>query len=376
MFTVSEKESRYRAVRQILKADDLMALLLIGDTSVGDGYRGDLRYYTNNRVIFNQQVVVVFPDTEPVLFAWSQLAREAAARRSFAGDCRYSSNMLADIANLLKQHKIFKGRIGVNFEMLPTAWYMYLKQEFPQIEWVEMHEPLMQIRFHRSQEEATIFREGAALADGSFEAAVKFIRPGVSEYEIVAEIEHYARSRGAEEHFTLIGSGKFGPGNSTISPFIYSPTHRRIEVGDTVTMEITPRYEGYWTQLARTVSVGRRNDELHKILKICRDALKKGLEYLKPGKTVSDVVLATESYVAGTGYRINYPMGHICGVDLNEIRIYPQNKMVLEPGTAIIIHPSVFTPDGKSGSFWGETYLVTQDGYDRLNHAVDEVLVI
>ena len=38
---------------------------------------------------------------------------------------------------------------------------------------------------------------------------MKVIRPGVSEYQIIAEIEYAARKEGAEEHFTLIGSGKF-----------------------------------------------------------------------------------------------------------------------------------------------------------------------
>ncbi len=376
MFTVVEKESRHRAVQQILKADELKALLLIGDTNAGNSFYGDLRYYTNNRIVLNRQVVVVFPDSEPILFAWSNVQRDAAARGSFVRDCRLSGNIVADVAQLLKDHGIFKGKVGVSLEMLSTAWYIYLKQELPQIEWVETHERIMQVRFHRSQEEAKIFREGAALGDGGFETAVKFIRPGVSEQEIVAEIEHYARSRGAEEHFTIIGSGKFGSDDGNISPPIYTPTKRRIELGDTVTMEITPRYEGYWTQLARTVSVGRPNNELNKILKICCDALKKGLEHCKPGKTVRDIVLAVESYVSGCGYILKYPMGHICGVDLNETRIFPQNEMVLEPGTAIIIHPSVFTPDGKNGSFWGETYLVTQDGYDRLHHATDEVLLL
>ena len=45
-------------------------------------------------------------------------------------------------------------------------------------------------------------------------------------------------------------------------------------------------------------------------------------------------------------------------------------------GTAVIIHPTVFTPDGKNSFFWGETYLVTDDGYERLNHASDELLTV
>jgi hypothetical protein len=50
--------------------------------------------------------------------------------------------------------------------------------------------------------------------------------------------------------------------------------------------------------------------------------------------------------------------------------------MVLEPRTAVIIHPTIFTPDGKRSFFWGETYLVKQEGYERLNRSTDELLTV
>jgi Xaa-Pro aminopeptidase len=377
MFTEYEKKSRHNAIRQILDTHGLKALLLIGDKNTGHGVYGDLRYYTNNVTVYNRQIVVVFIDSEPVLIAGGDLSRKAAIRRSFVGDCRTSYNYLEDLTKLLKERGVSKGRIGVSFEMLPVAWYRYLEQGFPDVEWVEIHEPIMQMRLQRSQEEADAFRKGAALADGEFETAVRFIRPGVSEYEIVAEIEHYGRARGVEEHFTLIGSGKFATGEANN---MYAPSHRRIETGDTITMEITPRYEGYWTQLNRTVNVGKPNEDVKKMQKVCFDAIKKGLEKLKPGLTPRDIYVAVESYLGACGYVLNppgvkegIPLGHIFGVDLADDRIAP-NDLVLTPGTAVTIHPLV--SDGKKFVTWGETYLVTQDGYERLNRVVDEVLTL
>jgi Xaa-Pro aminopeptidase len=377
MFTESEKKSRHSAVQQLLDTHNLRALLLIGDKNVGPGIYGDFRYYTNNVTVHDKQLVVVLPDSEPVLIAGGDLSRKAAIRRSFMSDCRTSYNTLADVTKLLKERGVSKGRIGVSFEMLSAAWYRHLKQEFPDIEWVETHGHIMQIRFQRSQEEADMYRKGAALADGEFEAAVKFIRPGVSEYEIVAEIEHYGRARGVDEHFTLIGSGKFAAGEASD---MFAPSHRRIETGDTVAMEITPRYEGYWTQLNRTVNVGKPNDDVEKLHKVCCDAIKKGLEKLKPGLTPRDIYVAVESYLAGCGYVLNppgikegIPLGHIFGIDLIDDRIAP-NDLVLTPGTAVTIHPLV--SDGKKFVTWGETYLVTQDGYERLNRVGDELLTL
>jgi len=92
-FTTVERETRHKAILKILKEDHLMALLLIGDTNVGNGFLGDLRYYTDNVVIFGRQVVVVFAQSEPVLFAGSEIQRQAAVRRSSVKDCRFSEDL-------------------------------------------------------------------------------------------------------------------------------------------------------------------------------------------------------------------------------------------------------------------------------------------
>jgi Xaa-Pro aminopeptidase len=373
-FTAEEKKRRHRAFQDILKECRLEALLLIGETAVGRGLFGDFRYYTNNRTIFYRQVAVVFAQSKPVLFAGDAIQTEAAAKRSFIQDCRrISGNLAADVLGLLRERGLSKGRIGVNMEMLPAAWFLYFRKELPEIEWVESHEDIMRLRFDHSPEEMDVYRKGASLGDGGFEAALEMIRPGVSEYEVVAQIEQYARQHGGDEHFTLIASGKFGLGHGNSLPLVYAPSERIIESGDCVTLEITPRYRGYWTQLVRSIQVGMSNHELERLHRICRDALNKSLEELKPGKRIQDMVMAMDRYVVGRGYLLKPPLGHLCGVDLVEARVSMDNEMVLTPGTAVILHPTVFTPDEKASFFAGETYLVGTDGCERLNRAGDEL---
>jgi Xaa-Pro dipeptidase len=375
MFSATEKERRYKALQQLLTDDDLKAILLIGDAGNGFGFSGDYRYFTDNRTITYREVLVVLPGSEPVLFTTSTRKLLEIKRRSFVNDCYMSDDLLEDAIKLLKEHGISSGRIGVSFEMLSLTWHRRLMEAFSAMEWVEVHERLMQIRFKHSEEEADVCRRGAALADGCYEAALAAIRPGVSEFEIVAASEGFSRPRGAEEHFSLIGSARYSFANGTNLIFYY-PTHRRLEVGDSVLMEITPRYEGYWTQVVRAVNVGRPNPDLEAIQKVCRGAIRTGLEQFKPGKRVSDVVLAMEPYVAGCGYMLKPPFGHISGIDLVEARVSPRNDMVLTPGTSVTIHPTIFTKDEKNWSFCGETYLVTQDGYERLNKAGDELITV
>lgn len=375
MFSITEMERRRKAIREILNTENLKALLLIGDAGHGWDFNGDLRYFTNNRVISGREAVVVLPDSEPILFSPTRGKVSELKARSFLKDCRPSANPIADVTEFLKEKGISPGRIGVNFEMLPVTWHRRLKDALPKIDWVETHDSILQIRLQRSREEVDILREAAALADGSFEAGLKAIRPGVSEFEVVAEMEQFSRARGAEEHFTQIGSGKFSLSKGTNIIFYY-PTQRRIESGDTLLMEITPRFSGYWTQLVRAVNVGKPNADLEKLQKVSREVLNAGLAQFRPGKRMKDVVLAMEAYAKEQGYPPEGPYGHMCGVDIIEGRVSSQDEMELIPGATVILHPMVFTPDGRNWTFCGETYLVTQDGHERLNHAEPGVITI
>jgi Xaa-Pro dipeptidase len=376
MFSSVERDRRGKAMHRMMEANGLSAVMLIGDTNVGSDYLGDFRYYADNRVIAGQQVAMLFPGTDPVLFMGTAIQQQAASRRSSIKDCRVSDDLLADIVKLLKERNIVTGKVGVSFAMLSVSWHNYLKKELSGIEWVETHPDIFDIRIHHTPEEAELFRKCGLLGDGEFDAAVKMIRPGVSEYEIASAIEEYGRVRGAEQHFTLVGSGRYAPGDQNGLPLPYSPSQRRVEAGDSVVMEITPRLEGYWIQIVRTVNVGTPNAELEKLYRVCRDAIRKGLEVFKPGNAVRDVVLAMDAYVRDCGYLFIPPTGHVCGVDLIEGRVSSQTTRNLETGMAVIIHPTVATPDRKNTFFWGETYLVTDDGYERLNKVTDELLTV
>jgi Xaa-Pro aminopeptidase len=375
-FSGTELKRRRKAIHRILETRELRALILFGDTNVGSDVLGDFRYYVDNRTIAGRQVAMLFPQREPVLLVGSAIQRQAAERRSSIGDCRLSDNMLADMVKLLKEQNVLNGRVGVNFEVLPVNWYHSLRQELPEIDWVETHGDILSVRLHHVPEEADLFRKCAALGDGSYEAALKTIRPGVSEYEIAAAIEASARAQGAEQHFTLVGSGKFALGDQNGLPLPYSPSMRRVEKGDSVVMEISPCLEGYWTQIVRTVNVGSPNADLEKLYRVSRDAIKKALEVFKPGRTIRDLVAAMDAHIKSCGYLPKPPYGHVCGVDLIDARVSPQNGQVLDPGTAVILHPTVFTPDHKNSFFWGETYLVTDDGCERLHHASHELVTL
>ena len=70
------------------------------------------------------------------------------------------------------------------------------------------------------------------------------------------------------------------------------------------------------------------------------------------------------------------PCGHICAIDLNEERIDESNMRPLLPGMVVIIHPSIITPKLQTSIFWGESFLITENGYEKLMNSSNEIVVI
>jgi Xaa-Pro aminopeptidase len=107
--------------------------------------------------------------------------------------------------------------------------------------------------------------------------------------------------------------------------------------------------------------------------KIVSGAIEDVLVELRPGNPISSIAKRLRRYIESRGYIFALPCGHICGLALNEERLGEANERPLVPGMAVIIHPSVITPDIPTGIFWGQTYLITESGYESLMKTDNEL---
>src|SRR6201999_2250378 len=106
------------------------------------------------------------------------------------------------------------------------------------------------IRRVKTAEEMAHIRKAAELADRGYEFFADVARPGMKEYELVAEVEGFLKSHGAEDNFMLIASG----GTEVVG--MKPPTARELQRGDSVITELTPCVNGYYAQICRTVILG------------------------------------------------------------------------------------------------------------------------
>ena len=365
MFSVAEKNRRLKAVSSVMDNAGIRAIYLPGNSTVGSNSFGNNRYFTDRRVVFHYMSVVLLSGKEPIAVVNDLMGKLNLISNSFVGDAVIDADQINGVIGILKDHGIESGRVGTIFDILPAAWLLRLREAFPNVEFVNVSDELYPIRTMKSAEEIEVQRACSAIAVAGYKAICDTVRPGMYEREIVAALEKAMCSLGAEESFALITSGKFSIINNKL-PALHNHAafNRVIENGDVVAVEITPRFCGYWTQIVRTVCVGEMNNDADEIRKIIVGAIEAAKPLMKAKTRVCDIVRSMREYTESAGYRFVMPCGHITAVDLAEEDLSEDNTRQLETGTLIVVHPTVLTEDMETGIFWGESYIIADDGYE------------
>jgi len=366
--SVSEKESRYRSVRGQMTEQKLDALIARGSSAVrGDG--AAFRFLTNFPNINIPLVLVFFKNEreEPILLVESRFQAMRAEKQSWAEDIRLSTNFFQSLMNILKEKRLDQATIGIDgLHNFPFLWGQRIEESCPGIRLVEFGPTLKKLRAYRTPEEIRLVKKSAALVDRAFTEGIKHIKPGKAEWEVIARMDYILKSNGVEKSFNIISQG------AKVNAYV--PSERKIKKKGMVFTEITANYGGYWTQLARAVSLGKPDKRLVKLHQVAVQAIKTALPYLKPGFKVADSMSVMEGYVKSSGLDCMPVYGHIVGIDMVEDRPSPQNQTEIVPGMVFIVHPWPIL-DGSS-LLWGETYLTTEKGNQRLNRVGDELIVL
>ncbi len=377
MFSIAEKTRRFEAADKMVREEGLRGLFIVGNGVVGVRAYGCYRYFVDNRIYYHMQFFIKAPGEEPTVCVGSPTHSQALSERGYTDVRVVGDNLIEAAVSILREKGITSGKLGVSLEMLPSGWYLKLKKEFPELELVDVTEKIFIIRATRSKEEVALYRKCSEIADLGYKAVCEATKPGMAEHELWAVLDYTMKKYGAEETFTLVGSGRFSFKDNKLGclQFSSAPT-RIIQKGDNVAFEITPRYQGYWTQIVRTVCVGEPNEDakfLHGL--ICK-TIEETVKLLKPGIPLKDVISFMWDYIKKAGYIPALPCGHVCAVDLNEGRVDPGSDVILTDGMAVIIHPTILAPGLETSIFWGETYLVTPEGGECLMHTSKELLIV
>ena len=238
----------------------------------------------------------------------------------------------------------------------------------PTAEWVE------RLRYVKDPEEIRLIRKAVAIADQAFEHVLNILRPGIRECDVAAEIEYKMRRLGASgpAFDTIVASGP----RSALPHGVAS--ERVLQAGDMITLDFGARYQGYCSDLTRTVALGRVDDKLREIYRIVLEAQLKGLAEIRPGMTGREADAVVRSYISERGYgeAFGHGTGHAIGLDIHEApSLSRRSESTLEKGMVLTVEPGIYLP-GLGGVRIEDDVLLTETGLEVLTGAPKEFLVI
>jgi Xaa-Pro dipeptidase len=256
--------------------------------------------------------------------------------------------------------------IGADVLGLRMLELRLLETAAPGASFVSGDSVLLQLRMIKNEAEVEAMRRAVAVAQTALEATLPFIRPGVSERELAAELVLQLLRAGSEPELPFSPIVASGP-NSALPHA--TPGNRRIEAGDLLLLDWGATVEGYVSDLTRNFAIGEVEAELAQIHQIVERANAAGREAIRPGVTCAEIDQACRAVIEAAGYGEHFihRTGHGIGLDAHETPyISIGNNQVLTPGMTFTIEPGIYLL-GRGGVRVEDDVLVTADGGQSLS---------
>lgn len=257
------------------------------------------------------------------------------------------------------------------------------KKFYPQFEemlrsslmnWIPAGDNLEIPRRIKTPEEIQLLREAEAIGDKAFQDVIRLLKPGMTELEVAAEIEYSLKKHGAEglSFHTIAASGI----NSSKPHAI--PGRKKLENGDFLTMDFGCIYEGYCSDMTRTVVIGRADEEMKKVYNTVLKAQTEAVQAAKAGMVCKDVDKIARDIIAAEGYGpyFGHGLGHSVGLYIHESpALNTRDETILEEGMIETIEPGIYIPD-MYGVRIEDMGVMTAEGYDNFASSPKELIEI
>lgn len=259
-------------------------------------------------------------------------------------------------------------------EHVTYAEYRMWDSLFTATELVPTNGIVEHIRIVKDEQELAIIQTAARMADDAFEHILSYIRPGITERDVALELEFFMRKQGATSTSfeTIVASGE----RSALPHGIAS--ERVIGNNEFVKLDYGAYYEGYCSDLTRTIVVGTPTAKHVEIYNVVAQAQQTALDNIRPGMTGREADAFAREVIqqAGYGDLFGHGTGHGIGMEIHEApRLSPMSDQVLEPGMVVTVEPGIYIA-GFGGVRIEDDIVITDSGISVLTHAPKSLICI
>jgi Xaa-Pro dipeptidase len=293
-----------------------------------------------------------------------------------------NSNPTDDLKIILNELDLKGKKIGIEYEAYGMTGRNALRLNKSLDNYCDVEDQSELITKHRvikSKEEIVYVKKAAELADKALYEAWKYTKAGASEAKILAEMQRVVLEGGGDypANEYIIGSGH----NALLCR--YQAEKRNLSDQDQLSIEWAGTYKHYHSAMFRTIPIGKVNPKHIKMHEACVDALTKCEKNLIPGNTVGKVFDVHAKTFDDLGY--NRARMNACGYSLGSTfspnwmdwpMLYTGNPYVIQPGNVFFMHMILMDSDNELAMNLGETYLVTENGNERLGKQKLDLVVL
>lgn len=207
-------------------------------------------------------------------------------------------------------------------------------------------------------------KKAQAITDKCFAHILGYIKRGMTEKEIAAEMEYFMKKNGADglAFETIAVSGVKSalphgvPGNEVLTENGF------------FTMDFGASYNGYCSDMTRTIVLGKASDKMRHIYETVLEGQKRAIAAIKSGAHCKAVDKAARDYIYAEGYEgcFGHSTGHSLGLEIHELpSCSTRSEDVLQSGMFMTVEPGIYI-EGLGGVRIEDTVLVTDTGCENI----------
>lgn len=276
-----------------------------------------------------------------------------------------------EINSKLSAHLI--ENLGFEDREMTAAEFETYREKLNQKTMTGLGNRLTVLRMIKTDEEIRLMKAAEDIGDMAFAEVLPMIKAGVSECEIAAELEYGMRRRGADKTSfdTIVVSGV----KSSMPHGM--PSSKKLERGDFVTMDFGCVYNGYCSDMTRTVVIETASDKQIKIYNTVLKAQLEGLCAIRAGIKGKDADSAARKIISDAGYGdcFGHSLGHGVGLEIHELpNLSPSSDITLCENMIVTCEPGIYV-DGLGGVRIEDMVAVTKDGCLNLASSPKELII-
>lgn len=388
MLTKTESQERVFRLQVMLRSKDIHATLFIMPI--------DVYYFAGTR----QNAILWIPaEGEPLLLVRKSLSRAMdespiAAIRPFPSSKEFASVFSEDLST-----------IGMTFDAIPVQQHLFYSRALPGRTFVDISMMLRELRSVKSSFELEQLRLSAGKLASVFAEVPQFLKAGMRELDLSAEMEYRLRKAGHEGYVRMrafnqelffglavssggLNGGFFdgpvtGKGLSSASP--HGASCDEIRVNQPILLDFGGVFNGYISDMTRMFVIGTLDAELQRAFDVAIEIQELVRRGMKPGAICEELFFAAAAMAEEAGLGscfMGMPgeqakfVGHGVGLELDELPVLAKGfTMPLQAGQVIAVEPKFVIP-GKGVIGIENTFAVTDDGGLRLSDLPDDIVFL